>query len=65
MTKEPVTWSVALEAVRELNRHDDRRWRLPNINELESLVDCALPRQAPFDDVQDAFVFHHLLFETD
>ncbi len=60
LTKKPVTWFVALQAVRELNRHDDRRWRLPNINELESLVDCAraepaLPRQAPFDDVQDAY----------
>jgi hypothetical protein len=51
-----VTWSEALTAVKEL----DDPWRLPNINELESLVDCsnhspALPSKYPFKDVRDAY----------
>lgn len=38
----PVTWSDALKQVAELNLNGlDRHWRLPTINELESLVDCS------------------------
>ncbi len=50
-------WEEALLAVAALN-HGPIRWRLPNINELESLVDCsaccpALPAGHPFIDVRD------------
>ncbi|MDY6994638.1 MAG: DUF1566 domain-containing protein [Pseudomonadota bacterium] len=46
-----------------MNRHqfDDRAtWRLPTINELESLVDCgqhapALPQEHPFEAVQPIY----------
>ncbi len=55
----PVSWEEALAAVAALNRGRSR-WRLPNINELESLVDCsthspALPADHPFDDLQDVY----------
>ena len=57
------TWPEALAAIFDLNRrglggrHD---WRLPNIRELESLVDLdahspALPGGHPFVNVQDAY----------
>jgi hypothetical protein len=56
------TWGEALEAVVDLNRRSarERTWRLPNINELESLVDCgahgpALPAGHPFLDVQEGY----------
>ena len=43
----PVTWCEALARVSELNRDQHERfWRLPDINELESLVDCARARPA-------------------
>ena len=55
-----VTWEHALAFIRNLNRdhylgHSD--WRLPNINELESLVDAersdpALPVNSPFVNVR-------------
>ncbi|MEJ2695744.1 MAG: DUF1566 domain-containing protein [Candidatus Sulfobium sp.] len=58
----PVTWSDALEAVERLNQGSKRRdrWRLPNINELESLVDCdahspALPPGHPFESVRESY----------
>jgi len=56
LTQGPVSWEEALEAVAGLNRKDPgSNWRLPNINELESLVDCsmhgpALPAGHPFTD---------------
>lgn len=62
----PVPWQDALAAVARLNAgntgedglHGD--WRLANINELESLVDCsrhrpALPADHPFDGVADVY----------
>lgn len=56
-----VTWSEALDAVRLLNGGNAAApWRLPNINELESLVDCArhspaLPGGHPFLDVAEEY----------
>lgn len=64
VTLDFVNWNEALAAVAELNDGDAGamapRWRLPNINELESLVDCAmhtpaLPREHPFEDVQAGY----------
>ncbi len=60
LTGKKVTWSDALEAVAELNSKGDISWRLPNINELESLVDCsthspALPEGHPFIDVREGY----------
>lgn len=57
----PVTWNEALAAIAKLNTDSASAiWRLPNINELESLVDCAehkpaLPSQHPFVEVQDIY----------
>jgi len=57
---EPVLWEKALDAVRKLNTREDRTWRLPNINELESLVDLsrhdpALPEEHPFSECQEVY----------
>lgn len=44
VSKEPVDWQQALENIRELNKAGWKgidHWRLPNINELASLVDCS------------------------
>jgi len=57
-----VDWAGALAVVERLNQSagGQGRWRLPNINELESLVDCgrhspALPSGHPFECIQDAY----------
>lgn len=55
-----VTWSDAFSAVAQLNQSSKVSWRLPNINELESLVDCsthspALPAGHPFSAVKEAY----------
>ncbi len=63
LTGRPVRWDEALTAVEELNnasRGGMANWRLPNINELESLVDCAtsrpaLPKEHPFLKVQEVY----------
>lgn len=63
LTRGPVTWADAVAAVDRLNAErlgTHRVWRLPNINELESLVDCAahhpaLPRGAAFASVRDGY----------
>jgi hypothetical protein len=61
LTGKPVTWREALETVADLNTESVRSlWRLPNINELESLVDCsahspALPSGHPFRDVREGY----------
>lgn len=60
LTGEKVTWEDALEAVTELNSKGDIIWRLPNINELESLIDCsthspALPEGHSFRDVREGY----------
>lgn len=74
LTGGPVNWQEALDAVATLNadpgagRYD---WRLPNINELEALVDCAchspaLPGGHPFEDVQEVYWSSTTsFFETD
>lgn len=58
----PVTWKDAVETVGSLNQKawTTNPWRLPNINELESLVDArmhspALPEGHPFEDVQEGY----------
>jgi hypothetical protein len=58
--EEGVTWHEALAAVTRLNAGNGAGWRLPNINELESLVDCtaaspALPQHHPFARVRDVY----------
>ncbi|EFK08572.1 conserved hypothetical protein [delta proteobacterium NaphS2] len=62
LTGSPCTWEAAFGAVRHLNRPDGDSdlWRLPNINELESLVDCsahspALPSSHPFGNVREGY----------
>lgn len=61
LTPRPVIWRQALDAVARLNREGgEAKWRLPTINELETLVDCAahdpaLPAGHPFADVQDVY----------
>ena len=61
LTSQPVVWREALAAVAKLNHEcAGSVWRLPTINELESLVDCAahspaLPSGHPFTDVQDIY----------
>ncbi len=61
LTPLPVLWREALAAVDGLNDEcGGTTWRLPTINELEALVDCAahspaLPSGHPFADVQDIY----------
>ena len=70
----PVRWSQALDVIGELNRrnlHGSSDWRLPDINALESLVDCsqaepALPDGHPFRQVREAYWSSTTsFFETD
>lgn len=66
-----VSWSEALALVERLNRIEVAAWRLPNINELESLVDCAthspaLPLNHPFAGVKTGYWSSTTsFFETD
>lgn len=63
LSREEVNWVEALRLVLALNAglpDQERHWRLPNINELESLVDCAshspaLPLNHPFLDVRSIY----------
>ncbi len=58
-----VNWEEAFEVVKSLNQKNwggFADWRLPNINELESLVDCeshspALPLGHPFERVREFY----------
>jgi hypothetical protein len=60
---EPTSWPGSFNLLEELNEKmadDGLHWRLPNINELESLVDCsthspALPEGHPFTHVKDVY----------
>ncbi len=72
LTGEPVSWTEALAAVAALNRGaGSGKWRLPNINELESLVDCdthgpALSPGHPFEAVRSGYWSSTTsLFESD
>ncbi len=59
----PLLWEEALASVAELNRRaNPGRWRLPNLNELESLVDAKAARPAltaghPFGNVRDVLLY--------
>lgn len=59
--EEPVSWQQALDQVNHLNQiQQTRHWRLPNINELESLVDAgcfspALPADHPFEQTREIY----------
>lgn len=62
LTGVQVTWKDALGAIDQLNQDSRGKpgWRLPNINELESLVDCsthnpALPPGHPFHEIKEAY----------
>lgn len=61
LTDRMVAWREALAAVDGLNRAGaESVWRLPTINELESLVDCAahspaLPSGQPFIGLQEVY----------
>jgi hypothetical protein len=55
-----MTWAAALDRVHDLARSTGLPWHLPNINEMESLVDAsrhtpALPAEAGFSDVQEVY----------
>ncbi|MDO9043093.1 MAG: DUF1566 domain-containing protein [Desulfocapsaceae bacterium] len=74
VTTQAVTWGQALQTIRELNQDQFAgisNWRLPNINELESLVDCrshspALPAGHPFEEWQEGYWSSTTsFFETD
>lgn len=57
---EPMNWSAALEAIDNCRSREGLEWRLPSINELESLVDAschspALPREHPFPSWHEAY----------
>lgn len=59
----PLNWPQALALIAEINRsnlHGSSDWRLPDINVLESLVDCAqaepaLPAGHPFRQVRETY----------
>ena len=61
VTGKQVTWSDAFTAIEILNEEaEGTGWRLSNINELESVVDCsmhspALPATHPFREVKEAY----------
>lgn len=60
LAKGPVAWDEALRVARGLADSTGIKWRLPNINELESLVDAstanpALPKGHPFKGVGQAY----------
>ncbi|MDW7771735.1 MAG: DUF1566 domain-containing protein [Desulfobulbaceae bacterium] len=74
LSSKPVRWAEALQLVAGLNQAESDRkkgWRLPNINELESLVDCsrhspALEVNHPFTEVRDVYWSSTTsFFETD
>lgn len=74
LSRGPVPWKKALETVEELRGKGfagRKDWRLPNVNELESLVDCAEHHPAlqaghPFTQVGEGYWSSTTsFFETD
>lgn len=74
LTGNPLNWPDALDTVQKLNETQVggcSHWRLPNISELESLVDCAncnpaLPSSHFFENVRDVYWSSTTsFFETD
>ncbi len=60
LDREELSWEQALDRVAGLRARDNIAWHLPNINELESLVDAsrhspALPAEHPFRNVQEVY----------
>ncbi len=63
VSSKTMDWIEALDYVKKLDLDMPKtsmRWRLPTINELESLVDCsqhnpALPVNHPFENVRDVY----------
>jgi hypothetical protein len=63
LSREEVSWAEAFRLVSALNAElpsNGRLWRLPNINELESLVDCschspALPANHSFPGIREVY----------
>ena len=58
--RKAATWKEALAAVNSYARKTNLPWRMPNINELESLVDAsahspALPGEHHFSDIQQSY----------
>ncbi|MCF8031420.1 MAG: DUF1566 domain-containing protein [Desulfohalobiaceae bacterium] len=57
---EPADWEEALQLIEELNSDSEITWHLPNINELESLVDAsrhtpALPGDHPLQGTREVY----------
>lgn len=60
LQQESSDWSEALNSVKSYAKKSGKPWRLPTINEMESLVDAsqhtpALPANYPFSDVHEAY----------
>lgn len=58
--RQPLNWTEGLEAAEVLAQRSGKPWRMPTINELESLVDAsehtpALPREHPFLNHQQGY----------
>ena len=58
--RKATTWNEALSAIQAYAGKSNIPWRMPTINELESLVDAsthspALPKDHPFSEVQEAY----------
>jgi hypothetical protein len=64
------TWNEAVDSCGALELAGHADWRLPSINELESLVDCgrfepAVPSDHPFEEVQDARYWSSTTYAND
>lgn len=58
--EQTMSWQEALDAVKQYTAETGLKYRMPTINEMESLVDAsqhspALPATHPFTDVQEAY----------